>query len=107
MTPYQVRDGYRPGRGRHFFDEDTMRFFGDTMDSYGVTSLNGQTFMYRKRDATVNVFGRVQRAGREFFGCWQILFNETPHPVSSLDLKSCDDDTKERVYNHLYERVEA
>jgi len=24
------------GRGSHFFDRDTMRFFGDTMRNYGV-----------------------------------------------------------------------
>ena len=35
--------------GRYFFSRDTMRFFGDTMKSFGVRHIDGRVIVYRKR----------------------------------------------------------
>jgi len=36
--------------GSHFFDRDTMRFFGDTMKNFGVSHIgNGVIELYRRR----------------------------------------------------------
>lgn len=32
----------------HFFDKDTMEFFGDTMDNYGVNDTGDCWELYRK-----------------------------------------------------------
>ena len=48
MRPSDIRANYDP-RG-HFFDRKTMRFFGDTMASFGVyTDDSGNRVMYRKK----------------------------------------------------------
>ena len=48
MRPSDIRANYDP-RG-YFFDRDTMRFFGDTMASFGAyTDDSGNRIMYRKK----------------------------------------------------------
>lgn len=37
------------GRNRHFFDRDTMKFFGDTMANYGVRDAGPYWELYRRR----------------------------------------------------------
>ena len=71
MTPHDIRYAYQTGgSNRHFFDRSAMKFFGDTMRSYGVRTVDGVVYMYRKPSARVNVFGKWKTAGREFFGLW-------------------------------------
>lgn len=83
MTPSDIRYAYERGgeRGdhpasRHFFKRDTMKFFGDTMRSFGVKTIGGQVILYRKPTAKVNVFGTWKEAGREFFGAWRFDPND-------------------------------
>lgn len=72
MTPSEIRYAYEHGgSNRHFFDRKTMRFFGDTMRSYGVRQIDGVVYLYRKPNVYVNVFGKWQVAGRAFFGAWR------------------------------------
>lgn len=66
-----------------FFDPSNMRFFGDTMNSFRTIVLDGVLFMYRRPEATVNVFGTIQPAGREFFNAWKI--SETTEGTISLE----------------------
>lgn len=94
MTPAAIRAAYEAGdRGnRHFFERGTMKFFGDTMRSFGAVTIDGTTYLYRKPSAMVNVFGNWKRAGREFFGAWRF------DPVDG-DLHGVyDDTTKSAVY---------
>lgn len=97
-TPAAVRQAYNlnPDAG-HFFDRATMRWFGDTMKSFGCTQVDGVDYMYRRRTAEVNVFGKWQTAGREFFGCYSITEKN-----GRVDVSSVDDDTREKVYRALY-----
>ena len=64
MTPQEIKSEYYAkglelGEERHFFDDDTMRWFGDTMSSFSVVELDNQFYMFRKPTATVNVFGKT------------------------------------------------
>ena len=100
MTPHEIRDIYtEKGReleeNRHFFDRDTMRFFGDTMASFGVRKIGRDTFMYRKADAMINMFGKTRRAGRDCFNAW--LFD----PVSG-DLNNCNKELTAEIYGRIY-----
>jgi len=56
--------------GSYFFTRNTMRFFGDTLRSFGVRTWNNKRIMYRKPTAAVNVMGTWKKCGREFFNCW-------------------------------------
>lgn len=97
-TPYRVRQEYLNRRDHgHFFDDDTMRFFGDTMDSYACCiGPDGSHYMYRKPSATVNVFGRSTKAGRQFFNCWLIVRKD-----DGIDLDHCDDATTSMIYEEV------
>lgn len=86
MTPAEIKQNYTGG---HFFDKDTMSFFGDTMKSFGSRIIDGKQILYRKPSAMVNVFGTWKRTGRDFFGCWEFVDG---------DLNRCDDETKEKVF---------
>jgi len=33
----------------HFFDRQTLKFFGDTMKNFGVFQEDGEIFIYRKK----------------------------------------------------------
>jgi len=103
-TPRGIRMFYESGNpvtgsreARHFFERSTMRFFGDTMRSYGITRLDGSLYLYRKATAIVNVFGRSTEAGREFFGAWRL-------DPKTYDLDGANRETKERLWRHLYQR---
>ena len=56
----------------HFFDRETMKFFGDKMGSFRVAQHYGVTYVYRHPDAMVSIFGKVQRAGMEHFTVWEV-----------------------------------
>lgn len=52
--------------GGHFFDRGTLKFFGETMSSYGVKAAGGKVFVVRKSDGKkwpVNARGRIGPAG--------------------------------------------
>jgi hypothetical protein len=94
LSPYDIKRLYNASSmNGHFFDRDTMAFFGDTMASFETLTLNGQLYMYRKPSATVSVFGVVHRTGREFFSCWLI--------TDDWDINHCDDETKQAVYDAI------
>lgn len=60
MTPSQLKAAVQETRtDSHYFDRDSMKFFGDTMGNYGV------------RSATINV-----RDG-SFIECWE-LYRKRP-----------------------------
>jgi len=77
-----------------FFDRKTMRFFGDTMRSFGIRHLDGKTYIYRKPVAYVNApfSGRV-KAEKNFFGCWEVVCNS-----DGVDISAVSQETKERIY---------
>ena len=80
----------------YFFTRKTMKFFGDKMTSFGVRTINGKRYLYRKPSARVNVFGTWKTAGKDFFGCWEIV-----PKIDHVDLSPVSDDTKDVVYNSL------
>ena len=95
-TPAAIRQAYqRCADSGHFFDRATMRWFGDTMRSFGSTNFNGAVFMYRKRTASVNAFGTSKAAGREFFNAWA-------WDSDSCELSCCDLATTDAVFAKLY-----
>ena len=51
MTPSELRANILAVRpNSQFFDDKTMRFFGDTMKNYGVRSYDENTWeLYRKK----------------------------------------------------------
>jgi hypothetical protein len=61
---------------KYFFSKETMRFFGDTMKSFGVRWINGKRVMYRKPSASVDVFGTWKTAGRAYFNAWVLTFDK-------------------------------
>jgi len=90
-NPSTIRQNYIANNCGHFFERETMRFFGDTMRSFGSIIIGGELFLYRKPSAMVNVFGRKQRAGREFFNAWII-------DQESGNLSSANDEQKNAVW---------
>lgn len=100
LTPAAIRQAYlrNPDAG-HFFDCDTMRFFGDRMSSYSTVEHEGETYMFRKPSAIVNVFGRHQIAGREFFNCWKVVENG-----GRLTLDSCGEEITSTIYSLIESR---
>ena len=87
---YALRDD------NHFFDRSTMRFFGDKVTSFGVRTVNGKRYMYRKPSAQVNVFGKWKTAGREFFNAWEIVPKH-----DHVELRHVDKSEKEEVYQSI------
>lgn len=94
LTPAAIKQAYNrnPDAG-HFFDRRTMQFFGDRMASYSTIEHGGQTYMFRKPSASVNVFGRWHTAGRAYFNCWRVV--ETG---GRMDLQTCDTETTGTIY---------
>lgn len=90
-TPADVRRDYNNGNHGYFFDPSSMRFFGDKMSSYGTKIIDQQLYLYRKPSAMVNVFGREQQAGWEFFGAWLV--------ADDGDVDTADDEAKRAVYD--------
>ena len=56
-------------KGGHFFDRQTLKFFGETMKSFKVRNDGGKTFVIRKRDGKVWIFnptdGDIKLYGEE------------------------------------------
>jgi len=71
MSPSDIRAHYRPDG--YFFRPGTMRFFGDKMSHFGVKTIDGERFLYRKPSAIVNVFGHRRRAGEELSTHWKVI----------------------------------
>lgn len=80
----------------HFFDRTTMRFFGDKMTSFGVRTVNGKRYMYRKPSARVNVFGAWKTTGKQYFSAWEIV----PHG-DHVRLQSQSKDVEMQVYEAI------
>tara|TARA_R110000803_G_scaffold32357_4_gene71383 strand:- start:673 stop:1248 length:576 start_codon:yes stop_codon:yes gene_type:complete len=93
LSPYDIERLYNERIGGHFFDSDTMAFFGDRMTSFDVVTVDGQLYMYRKPTATVSVFGYRKITGCKFFGCWLV--------TDKYDLDNCDAETKQAVYDAI------
>lgn len=58
--------------GNYFFSRDTMRFFGDTMDSFRICECGDRQIVYRRPNASVTVFGNRRAVGSQYFGAWFI-----------------------------------
>ena len=80
----------------HFFDRNTMKFFGDKMSSYGIRTVDGMRVMYRKPNAMVNVFGEWKQTRRAFFGAWQIV-----PKGDHVALEPLNETQKDSVYTQL------
>jgi hypothetical protein len=100
-TPSDVRMFYESGATisapRYFFERKTMRFFGDTMRSFGARTIGGNVYLFRKPSASVNVFGRHHTAGRQFFNAWRL------DPVT-YDLRHCSAEETQRVFDAVASR---
>jgi len=75
LTPADIKRNYNANNCGHFFDRDSMKWFGDTMRSFAVIVIDDVTYLYRKPTATVNVFGTRKTAGRQFFNCYEVMPN--------------------------------
>lgn len=81
----------------YFFSRSTMKFFGDTMASFGVRTFGGKRILYRKPSAYVRTFTGIQQAGKTFFSCWEIK----PKNESEIDISPVSEELKETFYNSL------
>lgn len=103
-TPAEVEANYQAGpetgSGQgHFFDRDTMKFFGDKMSSFGVkrrlnlSGQSGRTVLYRKPTAQVNVFGTWHTVGYRsaWLGLWFVN-------TTTGNLDSTTDEEKAEFY---------
>lgn len=79
-----------------FFSRFAMKFFGDKITSFGVRTVDGKRYLYRKPSAQVNVFGTWKRAGREHFNAWEIIPKH-----DHVELINCDESTKEMIYQTI------
>lgn len=82
FRPSDIRASYRADG--HFFDRKTMRFFGDTMQSFGVFTHEGERYMYRKPSARINIFGTIRLAGSDNAKVWRVV----PMENGDVDLVS-------------------
>ncbi len=96
MTPSEIKSAYYANSdgNRHFFDRNTMKWFGDRMSSFGTRRINGAIYLYRKPNSIVNVFGKRTRAGREFFNAW--YFDQT-----TGDLHNCNAELTQTIYGKI------
>lgn len=96
MRPSEIKAAYQQLQPEgHFFDRGTMKFFGDTMSSFGVRTIGADTYLYRKPTARVNVFGNWKVAGRTFFNAWRF-------DPSTGELDRIHDDAE---LTYIYNRV--
>ena len=92
----------------HFFDRGTMRFFGDTMASFAVRRIDGRVIMYRKPSARVNVFGKVQVAGRTFFNCYEVVIDPNIKGRRNVELSPIYDEAdKNTIFNTVVRRARS
>ena len=103
-TPSNVRMFYEGGdpqgcnmSERFFFSRATMKFFGDTMRSFGVKRIAGDVYLYRKPDAAVNVFGTWRRAGSDI----NFLTIRRLDPVT-YDLDHVSKDSNPAIWKAIY-----
>ena len=80
----------------HFFDRNTMRFFGDKMTSFGIRTIDGMRVMYRKPSAMVNVFGTWKRTGKDYFSAWQLV----PHG-DHIEISPLTKEQQSAIYSQL------
>lgn len=58
MTPSKLKRAYQEADpDGHYFDRDTLRFFGDSMANYGVRSAGEYWELYRKRPVNGGLSG--------------------------------------------------
>jgi hypothetical protein len=91
-TPSDVK--YALASNNHFFEPSTMKFFGDRMASFALRSMDGKRYLYRRPSAKVNVFGTQKTAGRDFFGCWEIVPKH-----DHVDLVHSSEEIKDKLYS--------
>ena len=87
-TVKQVISKYKRNKCGHFFDNETMDWFGDTPSSFVVVSRNGNMYLKRSRSVFVNVFGSRKQVSSDlatFGGVWQI--DETTGQLSQVEDK--------------------
>lgn len=80
----------------YFFSRQNMKFSGDKMTSFGIKTINGKRYLYRKPTAKVNVFGTWKTTGKDFFNAWEIV-----PKIDHLVLSIVSDEEKETIYNSL------
>lgn len=95
MNVGDIRMHYR--EDGYFFNRSTMRFFGDNMRSFGVRSMDGERYMYRKPTAMVNVMGSWTRAGWRFFSAWKVV----PVDSENVDLVPTTSEEEEALRAYL------
>ncbi len=93
-TPAQIKRQYNEAGSGHFFDRDSMRFFGDRMSSFRTVAIGDAVYMYRRPDATVRTFRGERTAGRDFFGAWK-------WDAETCNLSSCGNDETQAVYDAI------
>lgn len=68
MTPSELKFQHEQNFPEsHFFNRDTMKFFGDSMKNYGVHKLEGNVLeLYRKNPVKNGLQKSVFFCGKEF-----------------------------------------
>jgi hypothetical protein len=89
MTPSELKYNVEQGPDSFFFTRETMRFFGDTMQNYGVRS----TIIPYQWDETGNIY---QETPREL-EVWE-LFRRHPVKYGLKDSAYFDKKTYRRVF---------
>ena len=94
MKPAEIKRRYNETNEGHFFDPETMKWFGDEMSSFDTIELDGDLYMFRKPSAYVNVFGTRKRAGRDYFNAWEVKVDES----GVLELSTVSKAREIRIY---------
>ncbi len=82
----------------HFWDRNTMRFFGDKVSSFTCMTLLNVRYMYRKPSAWVSVFGERKKADKAHFNVWEVVVTSDGLHYDLLPVSKVTQD-------HIYERV--
>ena len=94
-TASDVKYALKPDN--YFFERTTMKSFGDKMASFGIKTVNGKRYLYRKPTAYVKTpFSGTKQAGKDFFNAWEII-----PKIEHLELSIVSDEEKETIYNSL------
>lgn len=94
ITPNYIKSAVER-KGSFFFTRRTMRFFGDTMRSFDCAYIDGETYLFRKPSAYVNVFGTWKLAGETHFNIWRYDFDTS-------DLITVPSEKQTQLFNLLY-----
>lgn len=82
-------------RGSKFWTEDTMRFFGDTLQSFGLRRWNDRCVLYRKPGVPISVFGEWTKASPALgYNAWFVTGKD-------CTLVYLTDEETEQFYNSL------